>query len=125
MRDLLSPREKRFLRRLAAGKTDAQIAVKLGGPWSKSQSRDPGCLRDCRSIRLTRSLMQPSDWRTGPAIEASRRISPETKRTSLVGAVGAHQTIHWARIKDHPRRCHWSRVNEWLSWIWEVAMGVT
>ncbi|MBR0802852.1 hypothetical protein JQ636_04810 [Bradyrhizobium japonicum] len=31
MRDLLSPREKRFLRRLAAGKTDAQIAVKLGG----------------------------------------------------------------------------------------------
>jgi DNA-binding CsgD family transcriptional regulator len=31
MRDLLSPREKRFLRRLAAGKTDAEIAVRLGG----------------------------------------------------------------------------------------------
>lgn len=74
MRDLLSPREKRFLRRLAAGKTDAQIARSSSAePWSKSQSRDPGCLRDCRSIRPTRSLMQPSDWRTGPAIEASRK----------------------------------------------------
>jgi len=31
MRDLLSPREKRLLRRLAAGKTDAEIAVRLGG----------------------------------------------------------------------------------------------
>ncbi|MDI3567214.1 LuxR C-terminal-related transcriptional regulator [Bradyrhizobium sp. Arg816] len=31
MRDLLSPREKRLLRRLAAGKTDAQIAERLGG----------------------------------------------------------------------------------------------
>ncbi|MDA9550008.1 hypothetical protein GPL17_07245 [Bradyrhizobium yuanmingense] len=28
---LLSPHEKRFLRRLAAGKTDAEIAVRLGG----------------------------------------------------------------------------------------------
>jgi DNA-binding CsgD family transcriptional regulator len=28
---LLSPREKLLLRRLAAGKTDAQIAVRLGG----------------------------------------------------------------------------------------------
>ena len=27
----LSPREKQFLRRLAAGKTDAQIAERLGG----------------------------------------------------------------------------------------------
>ena len=31
MRDLLSPHEKRLLRRLAAGKTDAQIAERLGG----------------------------------------------------------------------------------------------
>ncbi|MCP1765510.1 MULTISPECIES: LuxR C-terminal-related transcriptional regulator [Bradyrhizobium] len=31
MRELLSPREKRLLRRLAAGKTDAQIAERLGG----------------------------------------------------------------------------------------------
>jgi DNA-binding CsgD family transcriptional regulator len=27
----LSPREKQFLRRMAAGKTDAEIAVRLGG----------------------------------------------------------------------------------------------
>ena len=31
MRDLLSPREKRLLRRLAAEKTDAEIAERLGG----------------------------------------------------------------------------------------------
>ncbi|WP_426611266.1 LuxR C-terminal-related transcriptional regulator [Bradyrhizobium sp. McL0616] len=31
MRDLLSPREKQLLKRLAAGKTDAQIAERLGG----------------------------------------------------------------------------------------------
>ncbi|MGM4955311.1 LuxR C-terminal-related transcriptional regulator [Bradyrhizobium barranii] len=91
MRDLLSPREKRFLRRLAAGKTDKEIARRLGGSAKKSHSREPGCLRDCRSIRPSRSPTQQSDRRPGRAIEAScRNLAGETKRTSLVGTVGAH-----------------------------------
>ncbi|WP_409334763.1 LuxR C-terminal-related transcriptional regulator [Bradyrhizobium neotropicale] len=44
---LLSSREKRLLRRLAAGKTDAEIAARLGG-GAKQISEQRGRLLDCR-----------------------------------------------------------------------------
>lgn len=42
---LLSPHEKRFLRRLAAGKTDAEIAVRLGGSVNQVSEQRARILR--------------------------------------------------------------------------------
>ena len=91
MRDLLSPREKRLLRRLAAGKTDAEIAVRLGGTAKQVSLQKARLLARLQINRPSRSPTQQSDRRPGRAIEAScRNLAGETKRTSLVGTVGAH-----------------------------------
>jgi len=65
MRDLLSPREKRLLRRLAAGKTDAEIAVRLGGTAKQVSLQKARLLARLQINRPTRSPMHER-WAAWP-----------------------------------------------------------
>lgn len=64
---LLTPREKQLLRRLAAGKTDREIAAKLGGTAkqiAEQRVRLLGKLRVTSEAEITAAAHRLAEWRT-------------------------------------------------------------
>jgi DNA-binding CsgD family transcriptional regulator len=64
---LLTPREKRLLRRLAAGKTDRQIAIKLGGrveQIAEQRIRLLGKLQIASEAEISEAAKRLAEWRT-------------------------------------------------------------
>ena len=80
MPDLLSPREKRLLRRLAAGKTDAQIAKRRGGTAKQVSEQRARLLARLQNSSSDEIADAAERWARCRAIEASRRISPAKPR---------------------------------------------
>jgi hypothetical protein len=79
--------------RLTSG--DKEIARRLGGTAKQVSQQEAQAARAIADQFARRDRRCMSDGRPGRAIEASRRnLAGETTRTSLVGTVGAHQTIH-------------------------------
>jgi len=63
---ILSPREKQLLRRLAAGKTDREIALKLGGTVqqiSNQRARLLGRLRIASETEIAEAAQGLAEWR--------------------------------------------------------------
>ncbi|MDD1519987.1 MULTISPECIES: helix-turn-helix domain-containing protein [Bradyrhizobium] len=63
----LSPREKQLLRRIAAGKTDAQIAERFGGGVKRVAEQRARLLN---KLGAREPLKRPSGWRAGAPIVA-------------------------------------------------------
>jgi DNA-binding CsgD family transcriptional regulator len=75
---ILSPREKKFLRRLAKGKTDVEIAVEIGGSEQQIGEQRRRLIKRLR-IRSQAQLVAAADqlaaWPAG-----SRSVRPENGR---------------------------------------------
>ncbi|WP_461321445.1 LuxR C-terminal-related transcriptional regulator [Bradyrhizobium barranii] len=72
MRNLLSPREKRLLRRLAAGKTDAEIAERLGGTAKQVPEQKARLLARWQIKSPDEIAYAAERWATGRAMSAHR-----------------------------------------------------
>ncbi|AHY49527.1 hypothetical protein BJS_09005 [Bradyrhizobium japonicum SEMIA 5079] len=80
---------------MAAEKTDKEIARRLGGTAKQVSQQKARLLARLQINRPSRSPTQQSDRAAWPRYRGiHRNLAGETTRTSLVGTVGAHQTIH-------------------------------